>query len=185
MTPSINDFILHWNFDYRYLLKQHIGILFGENILVYNEQVINLTKLFNDNGRIYNAVIGKKKIYVLLNNNNLYAIETTNLKNHKLICKYVKNIYSKENYVYILRQNGYVVNDKLNVIQQNTSVITNVPRCCNYYDCIHVCDNNNEFFEFCGIARTPQVGPKKLKTLEEQLGVLNQNGLGVQVLRKI
>ena len=143
MIPSINDFTSHWKFcDFS---TKWIGILFGENILVYNGSVINLTKLFNDNGRIHNAIDNKEKIYVLLDNNNLYEIEIKYLETYNLICKDVKNICSYIGNTYILKNNGEILNVNLVAINSNISIVTNIPRSRCKYDHVYICDKNNEF----------------------------------------
>ena len=155
MIPSTNDFTSYWNFcDFS---TQYIGILFGENILVYNDWVINVSKLLNDNGRIFNAINNNnKKLYVLLDNTNLYVIETTNFKTHRLICKDVKNIFSHLNGTFILKNNGDVLNDELELqnysglvgpAHKNIPVVANSPRTCASYACVHGY-GNNRLFEF-------------------------------------
>ena len=148
MIPSINDFTSHWNLYDSHLSNKYIGILFGENILVYNNQVINLTKLFNDNGRIYNVVKNKKYLFVLLDNNNLYKIKIANFKTHELICRDVKNIFSYNYDTYILQINGNILNDKMAKTHKNISVVANIPRCCSGYLYIHVYDNKQKFYRF-------------------------------------
>ena len=148
MIPSINDFTSHWNFSEYDQPTRYIGTLFGENMLVYNKQIINVSELLNDNGRIYNAIKNNETLYVLLNNNNLYGIETTIFKTHKLICKDVKNIFSYNCNMYILQTNGNILNDKMAIIHENIAVVANNPRICTSYGCIPVCNNNNELFEF-------------------------------------
>ena len=151
MIPSINDLTSHWRFDDDEHPTRYIGILFGENILVYDDRVINLTKLLNDNGGIYNAVNNGNYMYVLLDNNNLHKIETTNFETHDLICKDVKNIYSRMWYTYILQNNGDVLDDNLKIIYKNISVVSNIHRHNNAYNYMHCCDNNNKFMVFSKI----------------------------------
>ena len=151
MIPSINDFTSYWRFDQFNQPTQYIGILFGENILVYNNQVINLTKLLNDNRRIHNAILNKKKLYVLLDNNNLYIIETTNFGIYKLVCGDVKNICAYVNKIYILQNNGDVLNNNLVLTHKNVSVVSNIPRSCTDYTHIYGCYTNNMGFEFATI----------------------------------
>ena len=148
MIPSINDFTSHWNFGDSHLSKKYIGILFGENTLVYNNQVVNLSRLFNDNGRIHNAIYDKDQIYVLLNNNNLHTIKTTNLKTHELICRDVKNIFTYSCATFILKNNGDILDNDLVLIHKNIDVVTNIPRRCSVYNNVRVCDNNNNLFRF-------------------------------------
>ena len=160
MILSINDFTSYWRFDDDEHPTQYIGILFGENILVYNDQVINLTKLLNENGRIYNAIYKKKKLYVLLDNNNLYKIITTNFAIYELICINVKNIFSYDCGTFILQNNGNVLDDKLRKIHEGISVVANIPRCHVYYRSIYVCDTNNLIFKF-------YTSPKKFAKLPD------------------
>ena len=156
MIPSISDFTSYWRFDESHLLNKYIGILFGENILVYDDQVINLTKLLNDNNRIYNVITNKQIIYVLLDNNNLYTIETTNFKTYELVRKDVKNIFSYTCNIFMLQNNGDVLNDKFEIIYKDVSVVANISRghISSYY--IYGCNGNNEFFRFNDIFSNPE-----------------------------
>ena len=209
MIPSINDFTSHWVFDDSDQSSIYAGILFGENILVYNRQLINLSKLLNDNNRIHNIIINKQIIYVLLDNNNLYTIETTKFETHNLICKNVKNIFSHMCITYILQNNGDVLGGKLKLpnccglesqlklpkqnglepqlekILENISVVSNIPRSCIGYVYIYGCDNNNEFFEFDGprtkLAKT-RLNVGKVTDMCITLGstiILNDNNVAI------
>ena len=148
MIPSINDFTSYWNFGDSDESSMYAGILFGENILVLNRQVINMSKLLNDNGRIHNIIINRKIIYVLLDNNNLHVIVAKNFVTHNLVCQDVKNIFSYTDDTFILKINGDVLNSKLQIILQNISVVSNSPSSHTSYNHIHGYNNNNEFFEF-------------------------------------
>ena len=152
MIPSINDFTSYWQFDELEKPEKYTGILFGENILVFDNQVINLSKLFDDNSRIYNAIRKFKcghdnLIYILLENNKLYKINITDSVTHKLIRKNVKNIFTRNSHIHVLKNNGNVLNSKCKIIYRDISVVPRLPHFENNYGYMYVCNKHNKVFE--------------------------------------
>ena len=149
MIPSINDCTSYWILDEKEPCSKYVGILFGKNIMVYDKKYIDLTQLLNDNSRIHNVVIIQYDItYVLLENNNLYKIQITNSIDSKLICKNVKNIFTHNSSIYILQNNGKILDHNMIVKCENISVVTNVPRYIHFYRCLFVCCKDNKMLKF-------------------------------------
>jgi len=70
MIPQIHDFTSYW-----VIKNGYAGILFGKNIVVYNDKVIDLNKELNDDSRINDINALNNTIFILLENNILYNFE--------------------------------------------------------------------------------------------------------------
>ena len=151
MIPSINDFTSYWQLDKLDQPSKYVGVLFGENILVHDYKVINLSKLLNDNSRIHNVIVHDSwntKVYVLLKSNNLYIINVDTLLKHKLVCANVGNIFMYLRDIYLLRNDGAFLNHKLKIVSENLfNGPCGLPDHSYYVGVIY--DNKNHTSEIC------------------------------------
>ena len=147
MKPTIKDCTCHWQLTDSNELNQYIGIAFGRNVMVFNNRCINLTRLLNDKSRIHNCVKIKHNIYVLLENNNLYKVKA-GCDVYKFVRGNIKNIFVHDSEIYMLQNDGKILNHKFVVIYENISVVSNVSRTCDAPPFIFICDKNNKILNF-------------------------------------
>ena len=157
MKPAIDDFTTYWDFDKPGTFKRYAGILFGENILVYINKVFNLSQLFGDNSRILNAHRESRKIYVLLENENLYVLKIAVPVTYKFVCANITNMFLYKRNIHMLQNDGKIMNSDLKVINENISVVSNIPRYDVNYFGLFTCDKNNNICGF--VDHTPKILP--------------------------
>ena len=132
MIPSIDDFTSYWIISRNY----YIGILFGENILVKNNVIINLNHKTKNNSRIKKVCYQKIHIYysyILFDNNCLYEIDPNN--NVNLIASEVMDIYLHDSDFRLLHKDNSIRKKNMEIIKQldGTAMIPNLPLCRTYY----------------------------------------------------
>ena len=116
---------------------------------------------------------------IICRNNNTYWLDLTNCNIDNLVCELVIDTNNINTNMEIKTQNNNDVYNKWysylmdNMISE-LMLLNNAPE--SFEKKLHLEIINKR------IILLEQVGPKKLKTLEEQVGVLNQNGLEAQVL---
>ena len=157
MFPTINNLTSYWILDNLTTTRTFAGILFGKNILVCNGQLIDLPGELNKS-RIYDVLTNKTDVYILLTNNHLWKIGIPYYFHHSvtynLIHKNVKNIFIYVDYVYMLCNDGKILDNKFDTIYKDISVVSNNPRC-GYKCVIFIVNKDNVPCVFTGCDLVP------------------------------
>jgi len=144
---KIEDFTTYYKFDE----NKYIGILFGQNVMLVNNNIyIDFNILCNNNNRIIdinNYYSNENKIYVLFNDYKLYEI---NISTKKIMDIYndIKGMYMRNNVVCLLYGNN-IINLKREIIINDVMVCCKIPTKSNYC-CVLYADTSNNLIQLYG-----------------------------------
>lgn len=139
MIPVINDFTSYWYLGVHNKKKIYVGILFGENILVYGKKQYDLSQLItHNNSRIKTVLLNNDKtiLYALFENTILYAFTLYPDCDPEYITNNVEQIFTCQDDLCLLHTNGQITD--INICTINNNIIKGYNINTNYNDIIKV-----------------------------------------------